>query len=101
MPTETPDEFPNNWDKISKVPIHRFVSVPFEEFMTRANGWELPSSVAGIIRIENEDGTVTEKVITSRRKLVNTVRTLEDQSTPYTAVDPTQMAFNYDVTGEG
>ena len=54
--------FPNNWKKIKSVPSEYFDSLSFEEFYDwRVMGWEIPSSIACIIREENSvTGKITE-----------------------------------------
>ena len=46
--------FPNNWEAINDAPAECFDSIPFDEFMDwKICGWEIPSSVACIIREKN------------------------------------------------
>ena len=46
--------FPNNWEALKEVPAELFDSVPFDELMDwKIHGWEIPSSVACIIREKN------------------------------------------------
>ena len=55
--------YPNNWKKIKSVPDEYFDhELTIEEFMEwRVNNWEIPSSVACIIREENSvTGLITE-----------------------------------------
>tara|TARA_R100001082_G_scaffold14324_1_gene7347 strand:+ start:452 stop:775 length:324 start_codon:yes stop_codon:yes gene_type:complete len=55
--------FPNNWKKIKSVPAEYFDhELTIEEFMDwRVDQWEIPSSVAAIIREENSvTGLITE-----------------------------------------
>ena len=55
--------YPNNWKKIKSVPAEFFDhELTIEEFMDwRVDQWEIPSSVAAIIREENSvTGLITE-----------------------------------------
>ena len=54
--------YPNNWKKIKSIPDEYFDSLSFEDFYDwRVLGWEIPSSVACIIREENSvTGLITE-----------------------------------------
>tara|TARA_R100000458_G_C8215511_1_gene201596 strand:+ start:155 stop:499 length:345 start_codon:yes stop_codon:yes gene_type:complete len=46
--------YPNNWAAIAEAPSEWFDSIPFDEFMEwKMHGWELPSSIACIIREKN------------------------------------------------
>jgi hypothetical protein len=99
MATATPDEFPNDWDKVARTPEERFATPTYEEICLRAGGWKLPSSVAGIVRVENEDGTINEFVLDTRRKMTRTVNSLAAKHIPYTVYDNDTMGFNYEVEG--
>ncbi len=54
--------YPNNWDAIHECPAEWFGSIPFDEFMDwKLGGWEIPSSVACMIRETNlKTGKVKE-----------------------------------------
>ena len=56
--------FPNNWDAYNEVDPELFEDLPFEQFMDwKVAGWELPSSVACIIRDLNlRTGKIKEYV---------------------------------------
>ena len=56
--------FPNNWKNIKDAPEQFFLPLEYDEFMDwKINGWEIPSSVACIIREQNiKTGKVTEHV---------------------------------------
>ena len=56
--------FPNNWEAIHSAPDEYFVPVPYEQFMDwKIDGWELPSSIAAVIREEiAETGKIKEYV---------------------------------------
>ncbi len=56
--------FPNNVEALTKAPAELFESIEFDEFMEwKTQGWELPSSVACIIRDHNlRTGKVKEYV---------------------------------------
>ena len=56
--------FPNNWKAIKDAPYQFFESIPFDEFMDwKMMGWEIPSSVAAIVREQNlKTGEVKEYI---------------------------------------
>ena len=56
--------FPNNWRAFKDQPEEFFQPIPFDDFMDwKMAGWELPSSIACIIREQNlKTGEVTEYV---------------------------------------
>ena len=56
--------FPNNWKAISDSPAEWFGDIPFEQFMDwKIAGYEIPSSVACIIREHNlKTGSINEYV---------------------------------------
>ena len=63
MPKRKP-YYPNNWQAYANCPDELFEPLPIEQFMDwRVEGWEIPSSVACIIREDNRTtGKVTEHV---------------------------------------
>ena len=56
--------YPNNWKNIKDAPEQFFLPLEYDEFMDwKINGWEIPSSVACIIREQDiKTGKVTEHV---------------------------------------
>lgn len=56
--------FPNNWQAYKDAPASFFAPIDYEEFMDwKMAGWELPSSIACIIREQNlKTGAVKEYV---------------------------------------
>lgn len=97
MTTKTPDPFPNNWERISRTPPHQFVDhITFRDMMVRSSSWDLPESVAGVVRIENENGTITEKVMNNTRSLSKLVNTLESQGAQFVAYNNETMYGNLD-----
>ena len=56
--------FPNNWKNIKDAPEQFFLPLEYDEFMDwKINGWEIPSSIACIIREQDvKTGKVTEHV---------------------------------------
>ena len=56
--------FPNNYDAVAECPAEWFQPIPFDEFMDwKIGGYEIPSSIACIIREKRTDtGEVTEYV---------------------------------------
>ena len=72
--------FPNNWEPIKDAPDDAFETIEFEELMDwKIAGYEIPQSVAAIVRSRNLDtGKVKEYVYKYRhaakekcRKLLN------------------------------
>tara|TARA_R100001082_G_scaffold107631_1_gene81766 strand:- start:92 stop:409 length:318 start_codon:yes stop_codon:yes gene_type:complete len=56
--------YPNNWKALRDAPSHWFDSIPYEDFMDwKIAGWEMPSSVACMIRETNvKTGKVKEYI---------------------------------------
>ena len=56
--------YPNNYDAVAECPAEWFQPIPFDEFMDwKIGGYEIPSSIACIIREKRTDtGEVTEYV---------------------------------------
>ena len=49
-------DFPNNWAKYAAAPASLFQSITWEEFHDwKLCSWDLPDSVACIVRCENKD----------------------------------------------
>ena len=63
MPKKKP-YYPNNWKALKDAPVEAFESIEYDEFMDwKISGWEIPSSVACVIREENYvTGKITEHV---------------------------------------
>jgi hypothetical protein len=61
-------DFPNNWQEYKDSDDELFIPHTYEEVMTwKVGGWELPSSIACIIRASDlETGKVTEYVYQKR-----------------------------------
>jgi len=70
--------FPNNWDAFNKADAELFDDLPFEQFMDwKVAGWELPSSVACIIRDRNvRTGKIKEYVYQKSGAAENKVKQL-------------------------
>ena len=64
MPKKKKPYFPNNVEAYRGAPSEWFEQIPYDEFMDwKIAGWELPSSVACIIREKNlETGKIKEYV---------------------------------------
>ena len=70
--------YPNNWKAYKDSPDAFFLPLEFDEFMDwKINGWEIPSSVACIIREQDiKTGKVTEHVyarLSSANKRANRI----------------------------
>ena len=69
--------FPNNWQEFKDAPDEVFQQHSFEEVMDwKVAGWELPGSVACIIRVHNADGKVKEHVYQREHAAQEKVRKL-------------------------
>ena len=84
------DYFPNNWQEYKDADDANFIPHTFEEIMSwKVAGWELPSSVCCIIRVNDlKSGKVNELVYQKRSAAQNKVNQL--LSTPdveFTVVD--------------
>ena len=47
--------FPNNWDEVANAADEHFNTYTYEEFMQAMSSWQIPSSHACIMRVENTD----------------------------------------------
>ena len=70
----------NNWKEYKRAPDKFFLPLPFDEFMNwKVGGWELPSSVACIIRETKQlTGKVTEHVYRRQGDAKNKARAIMD-----------------------
>ena len=62
--TKKKKDFPNNFEAYRAAPSKFFESIPFDEFMEwKMMGWEIPSSVAAIVREQDlKTGEVKEYI---------------------------------------
>lgn len=70
--------FPNNARALQQVPAENFDTCSYEDFVEwRLCSWEMPESVACIIREERKDGTIKEHVYQkgayAKKKLIEIV----------------------------
>ena len=82
--------FPNNWSEYNKAPSHWFDAIPYEDFWEwKVEGWELPSSVACIIREKNlSTGKIKEYVYQNAGAAKNKCRKIMDlQESEFTVVN--------------
>lgn len=72
------DYFPNNWKRIKDAPDEVFKSCTWDDFHDwRLCSWDLPESVACIIRVSKIDsGKVTEYVYKSGKHASNKIQQL-------------------------
>jgi hypothetical protein len=72
--------YPNNWDMYKEAPDEMFEPHTFEEVMEwKVAGWELPSSVACIVRVvDRKTGKVKEHTYQTEGHALNKVRKLMD-----------------------
>ena len=60
--------YPNNYDAFREAPHEWFGSIPFDELMDwKIGGWEIPSSVACMIRETTKTGKVKEHIYSRKR----------------------------------
>tara|TARA_R100001082_G_scaffold107621_2_gene81745 strand:- start:347 stop:697 length:351 start_codon:yes stop_codon:yes gene_type:complete len=73
--------YPNNWKQYKDSPDKFFFQIPFDEFMDwKIAGWEMPSSVACMIRETNtRTGKVKEYIYQSQRAAENRARKIMDR----------------------
>ena len=78
--------FPNNWQAYANCPAEMFESFPMEQFMDwRVEGWEIPSSIACIIREEDkESGRVKEYVYSRQSAAQKRVNKIMDKGNIFT-----------------
>ena len=73
--------YPNNWQAIKDAPSEYFEECSYEDFyLWKLNGWEIPSSVMCIFRVENtKTGKVKEHVYknakSAHKKLLEYMKT--------------------------
>ena len=84
MPKKKP-YYPNNWQEFKNTPAEWFESITYDEFMDwKIGGWEMPTSVACMIRETNKrTGKVKEYVYqrehAARNKAREIMRTGESE----------------------
>ena len=90
--------FPNNWQRYKDQPDSFYslggnVYHTFEDIMEwKVSGWELPSSVCCIIRVQHKDsGKVKEYVYSSAKSAVKFCNKLMEQGHEFTIVDEEQV----------
>ena len=89
--------FPNNWKALKDAPAEAFDSIEFDEFMDwKISGWEIPSSVACVIRVHNyRTNKVTEHIYNTlsagERKARELMLKGESEFVVYTKDQVTQM----------
>lgn len=84
------DYFPNNWQEYKDADDDNFIPHTFEEIMSwKVAGWELPSSVCCIIRVNDlKNGKVSELVYQKRSAAQNKVnQLLNTPDVEFTVVD--------------
>ena len=90
--------FPNNWQRYKDEPDSFYslggnVFHTFEDIMEwKVGGWELPSSVACIIRVNNsKTGKVKEYVYSRPKAALKFCNKLMDEGHEFTIVDEVQV----------
>ena len=90
--------FPNNWRRFKDQPDSFYslggnVFHTFDDIMEwKVGGWELPSSVCCIIRVEHKDtGKVKEYVYSNAKSAVKFCNKLMEQGHEFTIVDEEQV----------
>ena len=85
--------FPNNWKKLKDVPEELFENIDFEDFMDwKITEWELPASVACIIRVTNrKTGKIKEHVYSKPKAAINFINKLMTEGHEFTICDENQV----------
>ena len=95
MPKKKKNYYPNNWRQYANSPDEWFQAISYEDFLDwKLSGWELPSSVACIVRCTDLKTKKTSEYIYQRAGCArNKVKRLIDKgNVEITVVD------NYDIT---
>ena len=86
-----PKYFPNNWKAYKESPDEFFLPISFKDFFNwKVMGWALPSSIACVIREENEYGDISEKVYSqsaAAQKYLDAKTSDKNMNTIFTIVD--------------
>ena len=86
-----PKYFPNNWKAYKESPDEFFLPISFKDFFNwKVMGWALPSSIACVIREENEYGNISEKVYSqsaAAQKYLDAKTADKNMKTIFTIVD--------------
>jgi len=84
----TRKEFPNNFDAIQSSPDEYFPPIDWDDFYNwRVRNWEIPSSVACIIRAEHKQtGKITEHVYQKPAAAENRVFNYMAKNTHYVTI---------------
>ena len=86
-----PKYFPNNWKAYKDSPDEFFIPLTYKDFFNwKVMGWVLPSSIACVIREENEYGDISEKVYSqsaAAQKYLDAKTTDKNMKTIFTIVD--------------
>ena len=86
-----PKYFPNNWKAYKESPDEFFLPISFKDFFNwKVMGWALPSSIACVIREENEYGNISEKVYSqsaAAQKYLDSKTADKNMKTIFTIVD--------------
>jgi|TARA_R100000008_G_C3500305_1_gene123337 hypothetical protein len=93
-----PKYYPNNWKEFSDAPSELFESIEYDEFMDwKIGGYEIPSSVAAIVRVRDlKTGRVKEHVYKYRHAARNkTKKLMESGNKEITIVQRDTVHFIY------
>jgi hypothetical protein len=76
--------FPNNWDAWNDMPEEFLHTPTWEEFEDwKLRGWELPSSVCCIIRVETAKGKIKEYVYQKQHAAEQRIKKLVDEGSSF------------------
>ena len=85
-----PKYFPNNWKAYKDSPDKFFIPLTYDTFYKwKVMGWALPSSIACVIREENE-GKISEKIYSNKhaaKKYLDAQTSIKDTKTIFTICD--------------
>ena len=77
--------YPNNWEAWNDMPEDYLATPTWEEFEDwKLRGWELPSSVCCIIRVETDRGKIKEYVYQKPTAAENRIRQLIESECVFT-----------------
>ena len=79
--------FPNNWEAVANTPDEAFPEIEYEDMLAMAQHWEVPSSHACIMRIDNGKKVKEIAYKTTGRAQRKIMDLIEDPSNVITICD--------------
>ena len=94
-----PKYFPNNWKAYKESPDNFFIPLTYKDFFNwKVMGWVLPSSIACVIREEDQYGQISEKVYSqtaAAQKYLDSKTADKNMNTIFTIVDGKSVQVLY------